>query len=40
MEIVKCNFEEIRKYRYNIVVLNPKDYEKLLKNNNGYSPLF
>ena len=36
IKIIKCTYDEMFKYRYNIVVLNPKDYEKLLKNNNGW----
>ncbi len=36
IKIIKCTYDEMFKYRYNIVVLNPKDYEKLLKNNNEW----
>ena len=36
MEIIKCNFEEISKYRYHHIVVDSEDFYKLMKLNNSY----
>ena len=36
MEIIKCNFEEISKYRYHHIVVDSEDFYKLMKPNNSY----
>ena len=36
MEIIKCNFEEISKYRYHHIVVDAEDFAKLAKINKNY----
>ena len=36
MEIIKCNFEEISKYRYHHIVVDAEDFAKLTKINKNY----
>ena len=36
MEIIRCNFEEISKYRYHHIVVDAEDFAKLTKINKNY----